>query len=150
MLRYKLEQIDKHIIRFLQNIFLPLARFAIFLIFFWFGFLKVIDASPAGPMVVELLDKTMPFISAHTFMICFGVFEMIIGLCFLIPRLSRLAIALLVLHMITTVLPLFLLTSLTWQSSFVPTLEGQYIIKNIVIIALAIGIAAKLHPLKHT
>jgi hypothetical protein len=32
------------------------------------------------------------------------------------------------------------------RQAFVPTLEGQYIIKNVAIIALAIGIAAQLRP----
>ena len=52
--------------------------------------------------------------------------------------------------MITTAGPLVLLPSETWQSFFVPTLEGQYIIKNLVIIAAAIGIAAHLHPFGQT
>ena len=49
--------------------------------------------------------------------------------------------------MTTTILPLFLLTTVTWSGFMVPTLEGQYIIKNILIIAAAIGIAANLHPI---
>jgi hypothetical protein len=36
---------------------------------------------------------------------------------------------------------------LTWQQPFIPTLEGQYIIKNLVIIALAFGVAAHTEPL---
>ena len=72
---------------------------------------------------------------------------MIIGICFLVPNLERLAIFLLIPHMVMTSLPLFLLPSIAWQTFFVPTLEGQYIIKNLVIIALAIGIAAQLKPM---
>jgi hypothetical protein len=41
-----------------------------------------------------------------------------------------------------------LLPAVTWQSFFVPTLEGQYIIKNLVIIALAIALASHLEPLQ--
>lgn len=74
---------------------------------------------------------------------------MVIGICFLIPKLSRLAIALLIPHMIMTILPLFFLTDLTWQGFLTPTLEGQYIIKNLVIIALAMGVAAHIHPMHH-
>ncbi len=148
MNRYKLEKLDSHIIHFFRRIYFPLARFAIFLVFFWFGALKVVDSSPASAMVLGLLQKTLPFMEPHAFMVGFGIFEMVIGLTFLIPRLERLAIALLVPHMISTVLPLFLMKSLVWTSMFVPTLEGQYIIKNILIIALAFGIAAHLRP-KH-
>jgi uncharacterized membrane protein YkgB len=51
--------------------------------------------------------------------------------------------------MITTFGPLVYLPDEAWQKFLVPTLEGQYIIKNLVIIATAIGIAAHLHPLKN-
>lgn len=148
MYRYKLEKLDSHIIHFLRRIYFPLARFAIFLVFFWFGFLKVIDASPASPMVLGLLHQTLPFMEPHAFLVCFGIFEMIIGITFLIPHLERLAIALLIPHLFSTTLPLFLMKNLTWSGFLVPTMEGQYIIKNILIIALAFGIAAHLRP-KH-
>jgi len=45
-------------------------------------------------------------------------------------------------------MPLILLPQVTWSGILVPTLEGQYIIKNLAIIAAAIGIAAHLHPLQ--
>ena len=141
-----LGEVDERIIGFTRQIFYPMARFAVFLPFFWFGILKVIGASPASPLVLALLAETLPFISPETFLICFGIFEMIIGLSFLIPHFERPAIALLIIHMVTTVMPLFILKAVTWQSTFVPTMEGQYIIKNILFIALAIGIAAHLHP----
>jgi len=49
--------------------------------------------------------------------------------------------------MLMTFLPLFILPEVTWSGFLVPTLEGQYIIKNIVIIATAIGIVTNLRPL---
>ena len=137
---------DGRIIHFTRTIFLPMARFAIFLIFFWFGLLKVAGASPASPMALALLEKTLPFITPDTFLLCFGLLEMFIGLVFLIPHFERFAIFLLALHMISTVLPLFMLRDMVWASPFVPTLEGQYIIKNVLIIALAIGISTHLKP----
>ncbi len=139
---------DRTLIEFFKKISPALARAALFIVFFWFGALKIISASPANPLVSELLDKTMPFLTFHSFIIGFGIYEMIIGVLFIIPRAERAAIALLVPHMITTILPLILLPAITWQKFLVPTLEGQYIIKNLVIIALAFSIAAQLHPLK--
>jgi uncharacterized membrane protein YkgB len=139
-------KIDSDAISLMQRFALPFARFAIFLIFFWFGLLKILDASPASPLVISLLTNTLPFIQAETFLIWFGVFEMIVGIAFIIPRLERVAIALLIIHFLTTILPLFMLKSLTWQSTFIPTLEGQYIIKNILIITVAVSIAAHIHP----
>lgn len=142
--RETLERVDEKIITSMRHIYLPFSRLAIFLIFFWFGLLKVTGESPASPLVLSLLDRTLPFMNPGLFVIGFGVFEMIIGAFFLIPRIERLAIAILFAHLITTAMPLWLLKGEVWQSFLVPTLEGQYIIKNILLIALAIGIAAHL------
>ncbi len=139
---------DHSIITFFRRYSEPLSRVAIFVVFFWFGALKVIGASPANPLVANLLEKTLPFITLNTFIILFGMFEMIIGVLFLIPKTERVAILFLALHMITTILPLILLRSVTWNGFLIPTLEGQYIIKNLAIIALATGVAAHLHPMK--
>jgi uncharacterized membrane protein YkgB len=43
-------------------------------------------------------------------------------------------------------LPLILLPNMTWTGPFVPTLEGQYIIKNVVLLALALTIVAGTKP----
>ena len=144
----QLNALDARIINFFRRISLPTARFAIFVIFFWFGILKVIGLSPAGELVQSLYGQTVSFIPFLTFYIGFGLFECLIGILFLIRGAERVVIPLLFIHMITTFMPLFLLPSATWSAPFVPTLEGQYIIKNLVVIATAIGIAAHLHPIK--
>ncbi len=43
--------LDKKIIAFFQRVSTPTARFSLFIIFFWFGFLKVIGQSPASGVV---------------------------------------------------------------------------------------------------
>lgn len=145
-----IRSIDLFVIRFSRKIAEHLSRFALFLVFFWFGALKVLELSPASPLVHALFETTMPIMPFYIFLILFGLFEMLIGILFLIRGAERAVIPLLFLHMTTTILPLFLLTSVTWSGFLVPTMEGQYIIKNILIIALAIGIASQLHPLKRT
>jgi len=142
-----LENIDHWLIRHLKRLSVPLGRAALFVVFFWFGALKVIYASPANPLIENLLTQMLPAVPFASFIIFLGIYEMLIGMTFLIRGLERLAIALLFLHMITTFLPLIFLPEVAWQSFLTPTLEGQYIIKNLVIIAVAIGIAAHLHPL---
>jgi len=140
--------LDHKIIDFFKVISIPVSRFGLFLIFFWFGALKVLDLSPASDMVQNLLVQTIPFMSFHVFFVLFGLFEMAIGVLFLIKGTERIVIPLLFIHMLTTLGPLFLLSGETWSGFMVPTLEGQYIIKNIALIGLAIGIAAHLHPMK--
>lgn len=121
-----------------------IGRLSLFIVYFWFGILKLVAESPANPLVANLLEKTLPFLTFDQFIIGFGAFEMLIGILFLIPQWTRLAIALFVPHMLTTLLPLFLLPAIAWQAPFVPTLEGQYIIKNVVIIALIISLGASM------
>lgn len=118
-------------------------RFALFIIYFWFGILKVVYISPANPLVDSLLQATMPFMSFNTFIVLFGLFEMLIGILFLIPKLQKIAIALLIPHLVTTVMPLLLLPTISWQTFMTPTLEGQYIIKNLLIASVALFLAEK-------
>jgi uncharacterized membrane protein YkgB len=146
MIRF-VEKCDHEIICALRKVSIPFGRLAIFVVFFWFGALKLIGTSPANPLVSDLLEKTLPFMTFDTFIILFAIYEMIIGIIFLIPRMERVAIALLLPHMVTTFMPLILLPAVTWSAFLTPTLEGQYIIKNLVIIAVAMGIAAHLHPM---
>ena len=81
-----------------------LARLALFVVYFWFGVLKLLGVSPAGPLVTALWLKTIPFIPLNKFMILFASYETLIGIMFLIPRLKRLAIASLLLHVCTEVI----------------------------------------------
>lgn len=143
-----IQKIDSSLINFFRRIFVPSARIGLFIVFFWFGFLKVIGLSPASGVVQRLFENTIPFMEFSTFLILFGLFECLIGVLFLIKGMERVVIPLLLIHMITTFGPLVYLPEETWQKFMVPTLEGQYIIKNVVLIAAAVGIAAHLHPLK--
>jgi len=142
-----LRTLDIHCIHFFKRFANPFSRVAFFVIFFWFGILKVFDLSPASPLVKALFETTMPFMPFSTFMALFGLFECMIGVLFIIPRLERVVLPLLLVHMITTGLPLILLPQVTWSGFLIPTLEGQYIIKNLALIAAAMGVMAHLHPI---
>ena len=95
----------------------------------------------------SLFTRTIPFIPFTIFYAGFAIFECAIGILFLIPKATRAVILLLAIHMITTFLPLVFLPQTTWQGFLIPTLEGQYIIKNLALIALAMGIAADIEPI---
>lgn len=148
-LKQKFDHFDHEVILGMQKYFMPMARLAIFIVFFWFGILKVVDLSPANPLVEALFKETIGFMDFANFIILFGIYEMLIGICFLIKGGERLAIALLIPHLLMTFMPLILITETTWTAPFVPTLEGQYIIKNLLIVAAAMGIASHLHPMNH-
>jgi uncharacterized membrane protein YkgB len=125
--------------RFNTNDFL--IRIPLFVIFFWFGLLKVIELSPAQGLIIDTV-YWMPFLSPENWVIVIGYWEMLIGLFFLAKKTTFYAMLLLFLQMSGTFMPLVLLPSVTFQNSnyLLPTLEGQYIIKNIIIITSAIVI----------
>ena len=116
-----------------------LVRIPLFVIFFWFGFLKIINLSPAQNLVIDTV-YWMPFFEAESWTIIIGYWEVLIAILFLFKRTTLVAMLLLLLQMTGTFLPLIILPEVTFQNSnpFLPTLEGQYIIKNIIIITAAL------------
>jgi uncharacterized membrane protein YphA (DoxX/SURF4 family) len=140
--------LDTKIIAWLRRSYLPVARLSIFIIYFYFGLLKLLGDSPATPLAHALVDKTLGASHFDTTFIVLALFECAIGILFLFPRFTRIVIPLLLIHMVIVCSPLFLVPQLAFSKPFVPTLEGQYIIKNIAIIALALGVAAQTPPLR--
>ncbi len=141
----KIHKFDYVVLAFIKKYHLIFARVAIFIVYFWFGILKLVGSSPANPLVEDLLKRTLPFITFDQFIILLALFEILIGILFLIPKVERVVAALLAVHMFTTFMPLVLLPSVTWQGFLVPTLEGQYIIKNVLIIALSLVVVAQIN-----
>jgi uncharacterized membrane protein YkgB len=134
--------------KFLSRISVPLVRISFFVVYFYFGLLKVLGLSPAEVIVYELWSHTLPMIPFNSFLIFFGCLEMLIGIIFMIPGKERLALYFLIPHMITTFGPLVLLPQYTWKGFLIPTLAGHYIIKNLILIALAIVVATNIGILK--
>jgi uncharacterized membrane protein YkgB len=134
-----LDRIDRAVAGWMRQYGYRVLRISVAIIFIWFGALKFIpDLSPA----TELVKRTVYWLPPGVFIPILAAWEVAIGLCLLIRPLNRLAIALLFLQMGGTFLPLILLPDATWlRFGYAPTLEGQYILKNLVIIgsALVIG-----------
>lgn len=124
-----------------------MARIALFVVFFYFGLLKLLGESPAGPVAEALIAQTVGLQYFDALFKVLAILECVIGLLFLFPKATRVVVPLLFAHMIIVCSPLLLVPDLTWQKAFVPSLEGQYIIKNVAIIALAIGVASQVSPL---
>ena len=115
----------------------PVLRVALGVVFVWFGGLKIIGTSPAA----ELVANTVYFLPPELFVPILGGWEVLIGLCFLYRPLIRVGIFLLFLQMPGTFLPLVLLPDTVFtQFPYGLTVEGQYIIKNLVIIGAALVI----------
>ncbi|GAC1391884.1 MAG: hypothetical protein NVSMB46_06090 [Candidatus Saccharimonadales bacterium] len=146
----KIKNIDTKIIHWTGQSFVPLARIAIFIIYFYFGVLKLLNQSPASPLALALTAQTIGISYFNIAFKLLAVYECIVGILFLIPRATRIVIPMLLLHLLIVCSPLILVPHLAWVHPFIPTLEGQYIIKNVLLIALAIGLAAHARPLALT
>ena len=110
------------------------------IIFIWFGVLKPLGLSPAEPLV-EATVRWLPLLSPKSWVIVIGWWEVAIGVAFFFRGTTRIAIALLALQMVGTFMPLVLLPEVAFQAGripYAPTLEGQYIIKNLLILSAAL------------
>lgn len=115
-------------------------RISFFIVFAWFGITKVFDVSPATPLVLDLLKATMPFFPPEEFLMSFGGIEVLIGLAFLFPKITKIAVIVTFGHLLITMLPLVILPQHTWLSFGVLSTEGQYIVKNFVLFAALWGL----------
>lgn len=142
-------QIDQSIAKQMRNWGIPAMRISFAIIFFWFGILK-----PLGCSAAEGLLKTtvswLPFGDPQSWLIIIGWWEVAIGITFLFKKTTRIAIGLLLLQMVGTFMPLVFLPEVSFQAGNVltPTLEGQYIIKNLMIISAALVIGGTIYNSK--
>ena len=146
-LRALLDIIDRFIIRFMDVVGIPFLRVGVGVVFIWFGALKPLGLSPAE----ELLAATVYWWTPELVVPAIGYWEVLIGIAFLIPSMTRVAIFLLAPQMAGTFLPLVLLPEVVWTSFPLGlTLEGQYIIKNLVVIGAALVIGSRVEALRVT
>ena len=134
----RFDELDMRIASAMKQWSIPLLRVSLAVVFIWFGALKVLDISPAA----DLVAATVYVVSPEVFVPVLGVWEVLIGICLLYRPLIRVGIFLLFLQLPGTFLPLVLLPEVVYTTApYALTVEGQYIIKNLVIIgaALAIG-----------
>jgi uncharacterized membrane protein YkgB len=140
----KLSEIDRTIIGLLNRFSLPALQLSLGIIFIWFGALKPFGNSPAN----EVITKTIYWFDPEIFIPILGIWEMAIGICLLVTPLIRIGLFLLALQMPGTFLPLILRPEICFVDvPFDLTLEGQYIIKNLVLIGAAIVVGSRLVPL---
>jgi uncharacterized membrane protein YkgB len=119
------------------------------IIFKWFGILKPLGISAAEPLVIATVHW-LPFFNGELWVAIIGWWEVAIGISFLFKRTIRIAIVLLALQMVGTFMPLIVLPEVTFQAGllpYAPTMEGQYIIKNLLIISGALVIGGTVHKI---
>ena len=138
-------QLDKRITEWMAKYGPVLLRVSVGIVFLWFGFLKFFPGlSPAQ----ELAGRTIEILSFGVVKPAVSVpmlaaLETIIGLGLIFGLALRAVLLLLFFQMLGTMTPLFLFPSEVFtRVPYAPTLEGQYIIKNLVLISAALVIGA--------
>jgi uncharacterized membrane protein YphA (DoxX/SURF4 family) len=139
------DRLDLKIIRFMSDYGLKSLRISLGIIFFWFGFLKFFPhLSPAQQLASATISRlTFGLISPATSLFILACWETMIGIGLIFGFWMRFILLLLFLQMLGTITPLFLFPTETFTHiPYAPTLEGQYIIKNIVLISAALALGA--------
>jgi uncharacterized membrane protein YkgB len=140
-----LDPVDIRITRWMARYGLTLLRISLGVVFFWFGLLKFFPGlSPAQSLAgrtVALL--TFGAIQPSLAVLLLAAWECVIGLGLIAGVWMRFILLLLFVQMLGTLTPIFLFpTEVFYRIPYAPTLEGQYIIKNFVLISGALVLGA--------
>ncbi len=124
-----------------------LLRGSLAVIFVWFGLLKVLGLSP----VAGLVAHTIYWFSPEVFIPILGWWEIVVGVGLLLHFALRLTLFLFWLQLIGTFLVLVFLPDVAFQGGnlFLLTLEGEFVIKNLILITAGIVIGGTIRPYHH-
>jgi uncharacterized membrane protein YphA (DoxX/SURF4 family) len=144
-IRATYDRIDRQVTQALARVGIPALRISLGIVFLWFGALKLVpDLSPAEDLAAETIERlTLGSVPPDVALVLLAVWECAIGIGLLTGILLRVTLLLLVVQMAGTITPLLLFPTATFTAfPWAPTLEGQYIIKNVVLVAAALVVGA--------
>jgi putative oxidoreductase len=113
-----------------------LLRWALALVFLWFGALKVAGHSE----VLGLIGATLPWVNPHVFVPVLGCVEVLLGLGLLAGRARRLVLLGLVAHLSGTFLTFIVAPEWMFRGGnpLLLTVDGEFVLKNFVLISAAL------------
>jgi uncharacterized membrane protein YphA (DoxX/SURF4 family) len=141
----RFDRLDRRITTVLAGGAVPLLRIALGIVFLWFGALKFFPGlSPAQDLAARTIEQlTLGLVPPAVALPVLAAWESLIGLGLVAGRYLRATLLLLAVQMLGTMTPLLLFPAETFTIfPIAPTLEGQYIIKNIVLVAAAMVVGA--------
>ncbi len=144
-LRDQFDTLDRRLTGWMAKHGITMLRSSIGIIFIWFGALKLVPGmSPADQIATDTtIALTFGLIAEDAARLALAVLELAIGFGLLIGRFMRATLLLLFAQMAGTLTPLFIFPDQIWSEfPFVLTLEGQYIVKNAVLISAGFVIGA--------
>ena len=130
--RKHFDNLDRTITHWMADTGLSVLRIGLGVIFLWFGVLKFFPGlSPAE----ELVRNTIYFVDPDLFIPVLASWECLIGIGLICGKFLRITLFLLFLQMPGTAMSLIILPDVVWTIfPYGLTLEGQYIVKNLVLI----------------
>ena len=140
-----LDPIDQRITAWMARHGVALARVALGIVFLWFGAIKFVPGlSPAADLAGRTIAvMTFGIVTAPVGVPILAAWECLVGLGLLTGKFLRATLLLLFVQMPGTMVPLLIFPEETFRVfPYAPTLEGQYIIKNVVLVSAAIIIGA--------
>ena len=143
--REAFDPIDARITAALARLGVPVLRVGLGLVFLWFGVLKFFPGlSPAQDLAARTIERlTLGIVTAQVALPILATWETLIGVGLISGRFLRATLFLLAVQMLGTITPLFLFPTEAFTAfPYAPTLEGQYIIKNVVLIGAAMVVGA--------
>jgi uncharacterized membrane protein YphA (DoxX/SURF4 family) len=143
--RTSFDALDRRITMALAGAAIPFLRIALGIAFLWFGALKLVPGlSPAQDLATRTIDVlTFGIVPPAVSLPVLAGWEVLIGLGLLTGKFLRATLLLLAVQMLGTMTPLVLFPTETFSAfPIAPTLEGQYIIKNLVLVGAAMVIGS--------
>lgn len=140
-----LKRYDEPITEWMARWSMPFLRVSVGVVFLWFGVLKFFPGlSPAQTLAINTIDiLTFGLFEENIIIYTLAIWETLIGVGLIFKIYMRETLALLFLQMIGTITPIFIFPGEVFtQIPYGLTLEGQYIIKNAVLISAAIALGA--------
>ncbi|MCA9381529.1 hypothetical protein KC678_04645, partial [Candidatus Dojkabacteria bacterium] len=108
-------------------------------IFIFFGALKVLDISP----VRDVVEASVPLFKNDILFLGLGAFEVLVGIGLLFKKTRKLASYLIIMHLIGTFVTAVINPSLTFSAETIVTVHGEFVAKNLVLIAAAVYLATR-------
>ena len=139
------QRIDVQITNWMARYGVLLLRISLGVVFLWFGVLKFFpNLSPAQDLATRPISTlTFGIVQPEVSLPVLAAWECLIGLGLITGKYLRATLLLLWVQMLGTITPLFLFPNEAFlRFPYAPTLEGQYIIKNIVLVSAGIVIGA--------
>ena len=141
----RFDSVDTSITRWMARYGLLLLRISLGVVFLWFGALKFFPGlSPAQDLAARTIEQlTFGRVHSTVSVPLLAGWECLIGIGLLFGIFMRATLFLLAVQMAGTLMPLVLFPNEVFtRLPYAPTLEGQYIIKNAVLISAAIVLGA--------